>query len=79
MPYRKTITEAYDAGAEAEYNRLTENPLRKAEYQLILELLDEYIPDGSSIIDIGSGPGDMQNIYCNETARSVLLIFQPNR
>lgn len=57
MPYRKTITEAYDAGVEAEYNRLTENPLREAEYQLILELLDEYIPDGSSIIDIGSGPG----------------------
>lgn len=57
MPYRQTIAEAYDAGVEEEYNRLTETPLREAEYQLILELLDEYIPDGSTIIDIGSGPG----------------------
>jgi ubiquinone/menaquinone biosynthesis C-methylase UbiE len=57
MPYRQTIAQAYDAGVEEEYNRLTENPLREAEYQLIVELLDEYIPDGSTIIDIGSGPG----------------------
>jgi ubiquinone/menaquinone biosynthesis C-methylase UbiE len=57
MPYRQTIAEAYDAGVEEEYNRLTENPLREAEYHLIVELLDEYITDGSTIIDIGSGPG----------------------
>lgn len=57
MPYRQTIAEAYDAGVEEEYNRLTETPLREAEYQLITELLDKYIPDGSSVIDIGSGPG----------------------
>ncbi len=57
MPYRQTIAEAYDAGVEEEYNRLTETPLREAEYQLITELLDEYIPNGSAIVDIGSGPG----------------------
>ena len=57
MPYRQTIAEAYDAGVEEEYNRLTETPLREAEFQLIVELLDEYIPSGSTIIDIGSGPG----------------------
>jgi ubiquinone/menaquinone biosynthesis C-methylase UbiE len=57
MPYRQTIAEAYDAGVEEEYKRLTETPLREAEYQLIVELLDEYISTGSTIIDIGSGPG----------------------
>jgi ubiquinone/menaquinone biosynthesis C-methylase UbiE len=57
MPYRQTIAEAYDAGVEEEYKRLTESQLREAEYQLIVELLDEYIPAGSTIIDIGSGPG----------------------
>ena len=57
MPYRQTISEAYDAGVEEEYNRLTETPLREAEFQLITELLDEYIPNGSAIVDIGSGPG----------------------
>jgi ubiquinone/menaquinone biosynthesis C-methylase UbiE len=57
MPYRQTIAAAYNAGVEEEYNRLTETPLREAEYQLIIELLDEYIPNGSVVIDIGSGPG----------------------
>ncbi len=57
MPYRQTIAAAYDAGVEEEYNRLTETPLREAEYQLIIELLDEYIPPGATVIDIGSGPG----------------------
>jgi ubiquinone/menaquinone biosynthesis C-methylase UbiE len=55
--YRQTIAEAYDAGVEEEYNRLTETPLREAEFQLITGLLDEYLPNGSTIIDIGSGPG----------------------
>jgi SAM-dependent methyltransferase len=57
MPYRQTIAAAYDAGVEEEYLRLTENPLREAEFQLIVELINEYIPDGSTIIDVGSGPG----------------------
>jgi len=57
MPYRETIAAAYDSGVEEEYNRLTENPLREAEYQLIIDLLDEYIPNGATVIDIGSGPG----------------------
>lgn len=57
MPYRQTIAASYDAGVEEEYNRLTETPLREAEYQLIVELLDEYIHPGSVVIDIGSGPG----------------------
>lgn len=57
MPYRQTVAEAYNAGVEEEYNRLIETPLREAEYQLIVDLLDEYIADGSTIIDIGSGPG----------------------
>lgn len=57
MPYRQTIAKAYDAGVEEEYNRLTETALCEAEYQLIVELLDEYIPNGSVVIDIGSGPG----------------------
>lgn len=57
MPYREVIANAYDAGVEEEYNRLTESPLREAEFQLIIELLDEYIPKGATIIDIGSGPG----------------------
>ncbi len=55
--YRKTIAEAYDAGVEEEYNRLKENSLGEAEYLLITELLDDYLPICSTIIDIGSGPG----------------------
>ncbi len=57
MPYRATIAAAYDAGVVEEYNRLTETPLREAEFQLIVDLLDEYIPNGATVIDVGSGPG----------------------
>jgi ubiquinone/menaquinone biosynthesis C-methylase UbiE len=57
MPYRETIAAAYDAGVEEEYIRLTENSLREAEFQLIIDLLDEYIPNGATVIDVGSGPG----------------------
>lgn len=57
MPYRQTIAAAYNAGVEEEYNRLVESPLREAEYLLITELLSEYIPQNSTVIDIGSGPG----------------------
>lgn len=57
MPYRKTIAAAYDAGVEEEYRRLVETPLREAEFQLIRELMDEYIPAGATVIDIGAGPG----------------------
>lgn len=57
MPYRRTIAAAYNAGVEEEFNRLTENPLRETEYQLITELLDQYIANGEVVIDIGSGPG----------------------
>jgi ubiquinone/menaquinone biosynthesis C-methylase UbiE len=57
MPYRQTLAAAYDAGVKEEYNRLLASPLQEAEYQLIAELLEEYIPGGSVAIDIGSGPG----------------------
>ena len=57
MPYRAIIAKAYDAGVEEEYNRLTGSILGEAEFLLITELMDEYIPNGSTVIDVGSGPG----------------------
>ncbi len=57
MTDKLTIAAAYDAGVEEEYSRLTETPLREAEYALISELLTEYISAGSTVIDIGAGPG----------------------
>ena len=57
MPYRKIIAAAYDAGVGEEYCRLAATPSGEMEYRLITELLAEYIPDGSVVIDIGAGPG----------------------
>ncbi|MBK8881192.1 MAG: class I SAM-dependent methyltransferase [Bacteroidales bacterium] len=57
MPYRQIIAAAYDAGVEEEYCRLAGTPSGEAEYRLITELLAEYVPDGSVVIDIGAGPG----------------------
>lgn len=57
MPYRTIIASAYNAGVEEEYGRLAGNPLRETEFRLITELLDEYIPENSVVVDIGAGPG----------------------
>jgi S-adenosylmethionine-dependent methyltransferase len=57
MTDKLTIAAAYNAGVDDEYNRLVETPLRQAEFALISELLTEYISAGSTIIDIGAGPG----------------------
>jgi ubiquinone/menaquinone biosynthesis C-methylase UbiE len=69
MPYRDTIAAAYDAGVEEEFNRLTESPLREVEYQLIVDLLDEYIPDCATVIDIGSGPGRYAEYLLNRNCK----------
>jgi ubiquinone/menaquinone biosynthesis C-methylase UbiE len=65
MTEREVLAEAYDAAADEEYKRLTETPLREAEFLLISELLNEYICEGSTIIDIGSGPGRYAEFLLN--------------
>ena len=57
MTEKNTIAEAYNAGVEEEHSRLTETPLKEAEFTLTCELLFEYIPEGSTVIDIGAGTG----------------------
>lgn len=57
MTNNEIIAAAYDAGVKEEYNRLVSNPLFEAEFELISELMKQYIPEGSTVIDIGAGPG----------------------
>jgi len=57
MDYKEIIAAAYDKGVVEEYNRLVSTPLFEAEYMLISELMDKYITNGSTVIDIGAGPG----------------------
>lgn len=57
MTNKELIAAAYDAGVEEEYNRLVSNPLFEAEFELITDLMNQYIANGSVVIDIGAGPG----------------------
>jgi ubiquinone/menaquinone biosynthesis C-methylase UbiE len=57
MTEKEIIAKAYDAGAYQEYRRLAETVLGETEFSLIKELLSEYIAIGSTIVDIGAGPG----------------------
>jgi S-adenosylmethionine-dependent methyltransferase len=57
MTDREIIAAAYDNGVDEEFNRLVSNPLFEAEFELITELMIQYIPEESVIIDIGAGPG----------------------
>ena len=51
------IAAAYDAGVDEEYKRLVSSPLREVEFELITKFLSDYISYGSTVIDIGTGPG----------------------
>ena len=54
---RSLIAEIYDRGAEAEQHRLVQSPREQAEFALAKELLAEYIPPESRVLDVGAGPG----------------------
>ncbi len=54
---RSFIAELYDRGAEAEQYRLLQSPREQAEFALAKELLAEYIPPESRVLDVGAGPG----------------------
>lgn len=57
MTSTTVLAAAYDAGVDEEYNRLVSTPAFKAEYQLVSEILKKYVSRGSTVYDIGSGPG----------------------
>ncbi len=57
MTNNEIIAAAYDAGVNEEYHRLVSNPLFEAEFELITELMKQYISKGSTVIDVGAGPG----------------------
>jgi ubiquinone/menaquinone biosynthesis C-methylase UbiE len=57
MPYREIISAAYDAGTEEEYARLADPFSGEPEYKLFIDLFNNYIPEGATVIDIGSGSG----------------------
>ena len=57
MTERELITRSYDDGAQREYGRLLQSPLQEAEWELTVELIDEYVAQGSAVVDIGAGPG----------------------
>ncbi len=73
MTDRNTIAAAYDAGVDEEYNRLVSTPLFEAEFMLISELLEKYIENGTTIIDIGAGPGRYAEFLLNKNCNVGLV------
>jgi ubiquinone/menaquinone biosynthesis C-methylase UbiE len=57
MPYRDIVSAAYDLGVEEEYRRLTDSQIGEAEYAIFIDLFFRFIPDGKTVIDVGSGSG----------------------
>ena len=57
MTAREAIARAYGDGAQKEYGRLLQSPLHEAEYALTIDLIDEYVAEQSTVVDIGAGPG----------------------
>ena len=74
MTDREKIARYYDAGAQAEFVRLLRSPLHEAEWQLSTELMDEYIAPGSTVLDVGAGPGRYAEYFLKEKNCKVGLV-----
>ena len=57
MTDQEKVRGYYDEGAQDEYLRLRKSPLYEAEYRLTIDLMDEYVGEGSLVLDVGAGPG----------------------
>ena len=57
MPYREIIAAAYDSGVDEEYRRLEDSLSGVTEYQIFIDLFHKFIPDGKTVIDIGTDSG----------------------
>ena len=71
---RDKIARYYDDGAQAEFVRLLRSPLHEAEWQLCIELMDEYIAPGSAVLDVGAGPGRYAEYFLKERDCTVGLV-----
>jgi ubiquinone/menaquinone biosynthesis C-methylase UbiE len=69
MEEQEVVAAAYDAGVEDEFQRLTNIPFGEVEYELTTELLGRFIQPGSSVADIGCGPGRYAEHLLNRGCR----------
>lgn len=53
----RILAEAYDAGAEEEYQRLAESGRKLLEFERVCDAVESRIKANDVIVDIGSGPG----------------------
>ncbi len=69
MTKRDVLAAAYDAGVEEEYSRLDSTSEFRAEYKLMIRMIDHYIRHGSVVYDIGSGPGRYSEFLLKRNCR----------
>lgn len=69
MTNREILAAAYDAGVEEEYSRLDSTSAFRAEYQLMISMIEQYIRPGSVVYDIGSGPGRYSEFLLKRNCR----------
>ena len=74
MTERDRIATFYNLGTDYEYLRLTKSPIHEAEFELTVELLTEYIVPGSSVLDVGAGPGRYSEFLLKELGCQVGLV-----
>ena len=74
MTDRAKMARVYDEGAQHEWRRLERSPLRRAEWRLIIELLEEYIAPRSSVLDVGAGPGRYAEHFIRQRGCQVGLV-----
>ncbi|NKB70582.1 MAG: methyltransferase domain-containing protein [Candidatus Latescibacteria bacterium] len=74
MTDRAKMAQVYDEGAQHEWQRLQRSPLRWAEWRLLIELLEEYIEPGATVLDVGAGPGRYAEHFIRQHGCKVGLV-----
>lgn len=74
MTDRTTVSRYYDERAAQEYCRLEQSPLHQAEWLLTIDLVNQYIAPGATVLDIGAGPGRYSEYLLKERGCLVGLV-----
>jgi ubiquinone/menaquinone biosynthesis C-methylase UbiE len=73
----RVVKEYYDAKAELEWNRLTQDAYHQLEYVVHMHFLDKYLPKKGLLLDAGGGPGRYTLELARKGFKVVLLDLSP--
>jgi cyclopropane fatty-acyl-phospholipid synthase-like methyltransferase len=73
----ETITQFFDTMGMAEFERFDSSPVQRIKYELHLRCLQQYVPRGARVLEIGAGPGRFTEALAERDCRVVVNDLSP--